>query len=107
MNLVLCSLGNEKTHDFPHRPVEEVSPEHVERLEGLRVVVVEDGHEFLHTFFRHIVTFCHLTSVIYHAQLVCFYVIEDLLASSASLTPFSIMYNKYLRFCSASASPFT
>ena len=107
MDFVLGALGDEDAGYFPECAVEEVCSQHVEGLQRLGVIVVENGHELLHALLGDVVRFSHAASIVYHAELISFYLGGYLLACSANLTPFSIMYSRYRRFWSASASPFT
>ena len=50
MNLLLCSFRDEDRHYSPSCLVEKSSSKHIKRFEGLRITIVENGHEFLHTF---------------------------------------------------------
>lgn len=94
VDLFLRAFGDEEADDAPHGPVEDVGSQDVEGPEGFGVVVIEDGHELLHAFLGDFVRFGHIPAVVDDAQLVGLCIGTGVLASSASLTPFSIMYSR-------------
>lgn len=105
--LLLSSFCNKNTHNLPNSTVKNVSPQHVKRLQCLRIVVLKDRHELFHRLFWDIIGLSQLPPVVDDTKLISFWIIYVLLASLANFTPFSIIKRRYLRFSSAVANPFT
>lgn len=91
VDLLLGSFRHEDADDRPSSPIEEAGSKYVERSESLRIVIIENGHELFHALLRNIIRFSHFPPVVDHTQLIGFYIVNFLLACSASFTPFSIM----------------
>lgn len=69
---LFSSLRDKNAGDFPKSSIDDSGSDDVKCLEGLRIVVLQDGHEFLHSLFRDVVGVSHISAVVYHTELIGF-----------------------------------